>query len=193
MTPTLDVAKYRRLVDEMVPMRATGRVAKVIGLAIEVEGLNASVGELCEIMPGKGQATMAAEVVGFHDERVVVMPYGELAGIQAGCEVVASGRLFDVPVGDALLGRVIDGLGQPLDGLGRIQASGRSLLQNAPPHPLKRTRISDVFSTGVRAIDGVLTCGKGQRMGIFSGSGVGKTAGPLRGGPALPPTCLKPR
>jgi len=175
MTPTLDIGKYRRLIEELVPMRASGRVSKVIGLAIEVEGLNASVGELCEIMPAKGQATMAAEVVGFHDERLVVMPYGELAGIQAGCEVVASGRLFDLPVGDALLGRVIDGLGQPLDGLGRVQASGRSLIQNLPPHPLKRTRIGEVFSTGVRAIDGLLTCGKGQRMGIFAGSGVGKS------------------
>ncbi|HLG74604.1 MAG TPA: flagellar protein export ATPase FliI [Chloroflexota bacterium] len=156
-------------------MRASGRVSKVIGLAIEVEGLNASVGELCDIIPAKGQGRMPAEVVGFHDDRVVVMPYGELAGVQAGCEVIASGRLFDVPVGDALLGRVIDGLGQPLDGLGRIKASGRSLLQNAPPHPLKRSRIETVFSTGVRAIDGLLTCGKGQRMGIFAGSGVGKS------------------
>jgi flagellum-specific ATP synthase len=171
----LDVGKYRRSIEDLLPMRSTGRVAKVIGLAIEVEGLNASVGELCEIVPGKGQASMAAEVVGFHDDRIVVMPYGEMAGVQAGCEIVASGRLFDVPVGDALLGRVIDGLGRPLDDLGRIQASGRSLIQNTPPHPLKRTRISQVFSTGVRAIDGVLTCGKGQRMGIFAGSGVGKS------------------
>jgi flagellar protein export ATPase FliI len=171
----LDVAKYRRLVEEVLPMRATGRVSKVIGLAIEVQGLNASVGELCDIIPAKGQGRMPAEVVGFHDDRVVVMPYGELAGVQAGCEVIASGRLFDTPVGGELLGRVIDGLGQPLDGLGRIKASGRSLLQNSPPHPLKRSRIENVFSTGVRAIDGPLTCGKGQRMGIFAGSGVGKS------------------
>jgi len=156
-------------------MRATGSVAKVIGLTIEVEGINASVGELCQILPGKNQQPMAAEVVGFHDDRTVVMPYGELAGIQAGCEVIASGRLFDLPVGEALLGRVIDGLGVPIDDLGRIQASGRALIQNAPPHPLKRTRIDEVFATGVRAIDGVLTCGKGQRMGIFAGSGVGKS------------------
>ncbi|HLY66337.1 MAG TPA: flagellar protein export ATPase FliI [Chloroflexota bacterium] len=156
-------------------MRASGRVSKVIGLAIEVEGLNASVGELCHIVLSRGRAPMAAEVVGFHDDRVVVMPFDELAGVQAGCEVIGSGRLFDVPVGEALLGRVIDGLGNPLDGLGPIKASGRSFLQNSPPHPLKRTRISEVFSTGVRAIDGVLTCGKGQRMGIFAGSGVGKS------------------
>ena len=173
--PRLDVEKYRRLIADMAPFRSTGRVTKVIGLAIEVEGLNASVGELCEILPGKGQATMDAEVVGFHEDRVVVMPYGELAGVQAGSEVVASGRLFDVPVGEGLLGRVIDGLGRPLDGLGPIKASGRSLIQNTPPHPLTRTRISQVFSTGVRAIDGLLTCGKGQRMGIFAGSGVGKS------------------
>jgi flagellum-specific ATP synthase len=171
----VDVAKYRQLLDEVVPMRATGRVAKVIGLAIEVEGLNASVGELCQLVPAKGREPMAAEVVGFHEDRVVIMPYGELHGVQAGCEVIASGRLFDIPIGDALLGRVIDGLGNPIDGLGGIQASGRTLIHNSPPHPLKRTRISEVFSTGVRAIDGVLTCGKGQRMGIFSGSGVGKS------------------
>ncbi len=163
------------MLEDLIPMRASGRVAKVIGLAIEVEGLNASVGEMCQIIPAKGRAPMAAEVVGFHDDRVVVMPYGELAGIQAGCEVLASGRLFDIPVGDALLGRVIDGLGNPLDDKGPIQASGRALIQNTPPHPLKRTRISEVFSTGVRAIDGLLTCGKGQRMGIFAGSGVGKS------------------
>ncbi|MDE3074985.1 MAG: FliI/YscN family ATPase [Chloroflexota bacterium] len=172
---SLDVAKYRRILDNLLPLRSTGRVAKVIGLAIEVEGLNASVGELVYIYPGKSRDRMAAEVVGFKDDRIMVMPYGELAGIEAGCEVVGSGRLFDVPVGAGLLGRVIDGLGRPIDGKGRISASGRSMLLGGPPHPLKRTRISQVFSTGVRAIDGLLACGRGQRMGIFSGSGVGKS------------------
>lgn len=173
--PTLDVAKYRHLLEDLVPMRATGRVAKVIGLAIEVEGLNASVGEMCQILLGQGRESISAEVVGFHDEKTVIMPYGELAGIRSGCDVIASGRLFDVPVGNELLGRVLDGLAQPLDSLGGIQASGRAVIQNDPPHPLTRRRITEPFVTGVRAIDGLLTCGTGQRMGIFAGSGVGKS------------------
>lgn len=171
----VDVGKYRRVLDDLLPLRSTGRVAKVIGLAIEVDGLSATVGELVYIKPSMGRDRMAAEVVGFKDERIVVMPYGELAGIELGCEVIGSGRLFDVPVGPGLLGRVIDGLGRPLDGKGRIVASGRSMLFADPPHPLKRRPIDQVLSTGVRAIDGTLTCGRGQRMGIFAGSGVGKS------------------
>jgi len=174
-SPHADVEKYRRLLRSVVPLRSTGRVAKVVGLGIEVDGLNAGVGELVKLHPSKGREPMAAEVVGFRDDRVLLMPYGELAGVELGCEVVGSGRLFDVPVGPALLGRVIDGLGRPLDGKGRIAASSRSMLLNDPPHPLTRSPIRDVYSTGVRAVDGPLTCGRGQRMGIFSGSGVGKS------------------
>ncbi|MGH2470723.1 MAG: flagellum-specific ATP synthase FliI, partial [Chloroflexota bacterium] len=156
-TPAADFEKYRRLLRNVVPLRSTGRVAKVVGLGIEVDGLNAGVGELVNLYPGKGREPMAAEVVGFRDDRVLLMPYGELAGVELGCDVVGTGRLFDVPVGPALLGRVIDGLGRPLDGKGRIAASSRSMLLNDPPHPLTRSPIRDVYSTGVRAVDGPLT------------------------------------
>jgi len=148
---------------------------QVIGLTIEAEGLNAQVGELCHIRTGSDAPPIASEVVGFRRNRTLLMPLGEMEGIQPGSLVVASGSLFTVPVGMGLLGRVIDGLGQPLDGLGPIRSLQNVPLTHSSPHPLRRRPISEPLVTGVRAIDGLLTCGKGQRIGIFAGSGVGKS------------------
>ena len=160
---------------EVVPIQHQGRVAQVIGLSIEAEGLSLKVGEICHIYPDQTGDPISAEVMGFKDERLILMPFGEMEGIRAGSTVLASGRLFTVPVGEQLLGRVVDGLCRPIDGRGPLGCREHYFLGNAPPHPLTRTRIREALSTGVRAIDGLLTCGKGQRMGIFAGSGVGKS------------------
>jgi len=164
-----------RRVQETEVVRNHGRVVQLIGLVIESEGPLASVGEICRIESAGHDGSTLAEVVGFRNHHVLLMPLGELHGIHPGSEVIALGSTLRVPVGDELLGRVIDGLGQPLDDLGPIQAADDVSLNLPPPHPLKRQRISQCFRTGVKAIDTFIPCGRGQRLGIFAGSGVGKS------------------
>ena len=152
-----------------------GRVVQLIGLVVESEGPLAAVGEVCHIESARHDGPTLAEVVGFRDHHLLLMPLGELHGIHPGSEVVATGAALRVPVGDALKGRVIDGLGNPLDEQGPICSDETAGLLVAPPHPLKRQRIHDVFRTGVKSIDAFVPCGRGQRLGIFAGSGVGKS------------------
>jgi FliI/YscN family ATPase len=173
--PRVDLSKYRQILHNLVPIVCQGRVINVVGLTIEVEGLVGQVGELCQIYPSRGQPPVPAEVVGFHDQYLRVMPLGNTDGIQPGSPVVASRDFLTVPVGEALLGRVLDGLGRPLDGGGPIATERQCRVYNTPPHPLERRPIREPLITGIRVIDGLLTCGKGQRMGIFAGSGVGKS------------------
>lgn len=150
-----------------------GIVKKVIGLTIEVEGIKAFVGELCVIYNQQGKK-INCEVVGFKENVVILMPLGELSGIAAGCRVVPQRRPLEVKCSDDLLGKVLDGLGEPL--VEMDLSNGTSYpLENQPPDPLKRIRIKDVMPTGIRAIDGFITVGEGQRIGIFAGSGVGKS------------------
>ncbi len=170
----IDVSRHLARIDEVNPLRCSGTVVQVVGLTIEAEGINSRLGEICEILPAPGRV-IHAEVVGFRDRRILLMPLGVMEGIRPGTPVVAAGSSFSVPVGDELLGRVIDGLGRPIDGKGPIHASHRYATTSESPAPLARTRISRVLGTGVRAIDALLTCGRGQRMGIFAGSGVGKS------------------
>lgn len=152
---------------------AEGMVKKVIGLTIEVVGIKAFVGEVCTIHNEKNQPVIC-EVVGFKDDNIILMPLGELLAISPGCRVVAQGKPLSVKCSDELCGKVLDGLGNIL---GEEELKGGVLypLDRDPPDPLKRRRIKDVLPTGVRAIDGFLTCGEGQRIGIFAGSGVGKS------------------
>lgn len=152
-----------------------GYITRVRGLVVESRGPRAKLGELCYIERGPSQPAIPSEVVGFDGERVLLMPYGNLAGVEPGARVVASGRFFTVPVGREMLGRVVDGLGRPIDGGGPIPAEARYPAEANAPGPLERRRITDPLALGVRSIDGLLTCGKGQRIGIFSGSGVGKS------------------
>jgi flagellum-specific ATP synthase len=156
-------------------VRNHGRVVQLIGLVIESEGPLVSVGEVCRIESARHDGFTLAEVVGFRDHHVLLMPLGEIHGIHPGSEVVALGSSLQVPVGDAVMGRVIDGLGSPLDNLGPIVGDTTIQLNQAPPHPLKRQRIEDPFRTGIKAIDTFTPCGRGQRLGIFAGSGVGKS------------------
>ncbi len=152
-----------------------GRVTQVIGLTIEAQGLNAQIGELCYIISNEGHTEIPAEVMGFRDERTLLMPLGEMQGIGPGSAVRATSSLLTVPVGEALLGRVLDGLGRPIDGKGPVLCHTAYPVAGSVPPPLGRIPISQPLETGVRAIDGFLTVGKGQRIGIFAGSGVGKS------------------
>jgi FliI/YscN family ATPase len=152
-----------------------GRVTRVVGLVIEATGLDVGVGELCRVTSLTDDRSVLAEVVGFHEENVMLMPLGELDGLHAGSFVQPLGRSFGVDVGPGLLGRVLDGLGRPIDGRGALDVAERVPLAAEPPNPLERQSITEPLETGVRAIDGMLTIGRGQRVGIFAGSGVGKS------------------
>lgn len=191
MTLALDLSRYHAALRERSALRFQGRVAQVIGLSIEVEGLRLAVGDVCTILPERpGRPALqspdaapterraggiSAEVVGFRDNRLIVMPFSDTHGVRPGSAVFPRGRAFNVPVGRPLLGRVLDGLAQPIDGQGPLGTKERYPVTNQPPDPLTRQPIREPLSTGVRAIDAMLTCGKGQRIGIFAGSGVGKS------------------
>jgi FliI/YscN family ATPase len=165
--------RYERLVRADL-VRTLGKVTRILGLAVEATGVKASMGELCEIR--SQHRRLLAEVVGFRDDRLLLMPLDDLIGVYPDSEVSAVGRPQSVSVGPGLLGRVIDGLGRPLDDFGPL-APGTSMpiYRHAPPAPLSRRRIAEPLETGVRAIDAVLPVGRGQRIGIFAGSGVGKS------------------
>ncbi len=151
-----------------------GHVTRVVGLVVESKGPRARVGDVCELRRAGG-GVLPLEVVGFRDGRLMSVPLGDTSGIRPGDRIVVRGGVLSLPAGDELLGRVIDGLGRPLDGLGPLNASDRAPLRPAAMNPLDRDPIVAPIGTGVRAIDGLLTCGRGQRVGLFGGSGVGKS------------------
>ncbi len=156
-------------------LKVNGRVSDVIGLIIVSTGPNVSLGEICVIVNKKGIEVCKSEVVGFKDGKVLSIALGEVQNISPACEIIATGKPFSIGVGDELLGRVIDGMGNPIDGKGEIQCSTQLSIYREPPNPLQRDRIDTPLQTGVRVIDGLLTVGRGQRLGIFAGSGVGKS------------------
>lgn len=173
---SIDIHKFRDALHAASPMKLTGKVTQIIGLVIESQGPTVTVGELCYVSSHfAGLPPIPAEVVGFREGSVLLMPVGEMHGIGPGCEVIATGRRLRVKVGPELLGRVLDGLGNPIDGKGPILAKEEYPLQAPPPPPLTRPRIHDNLYVGVRAIDGLITLGDGQRIGIMAGSGVGKS------------------
>lgn len=156
-------------------LRVNGSVKQVIGLVIESMGPNCSLGDVCMIKSRDGQDLCLSEVVGFRDNRVLSMILGDAARVGPGSEIVATDRALSANVGEELLGRVIDGLGNPIDGKGPIVTREVRSIYAAPPNPLERQRIGSPVRTGIRSIDALLTCGNGQRVGIFAGSGVGKS------------------
>jgi len=160
-------------VEQTEPISAQGRVSKIVGLMVEAAGPRASVGEYCHILTREGRE-LPAEVVGFRGSTTLLMPLGELEGIAPGDRVLPQRQKLTVPVGPGLLGRILDGLGHPMDGRPLLTETAYPL-QNKPPNALLRPRIRETLSVGVRAIDGILTIGRGQRIGIFAGSGVGKS------------------
>ncbi|RXZ76961.1 flagellar protein export ATPase FliI [Paenibacillaceae bacterium] len=171
----LDAQRYLGHLRTLDPVRVNGKVTQVIGLTVESEGPDASVGDLCYIYPVKGAKPLKAEVVGFRDNKVILMPLGNLQSIGPGCDVVGTGKPLTVQVGSELLGKVLDGLGQPLDGSFIPSRMPHYPTNNTPGNPLMRPRVIEPLGIGVRAIDGLLTVGRGQRVGIFAGSGVGKS------------------
>ncbi|MFR0019273.1 MAG: flagellar protein export ATPase FliI [Paraclostridium sp.] len=169
----IDFERLRNKVLETKDVISEGKVTKIIGLTVEVEGIKAFVGELC-IVYNYADEPINCEVVGFKDKYVILMPLGELAGVAPGCRVVARGIPLSVKCSNDLLGKVLDGIGNPIDDE-EVLGGERYSLSNEPPDPMKRPRIKNTMPTGIRAIDGFLTCGEGQRIGIFAGSGVGKS------------------
>ncbi|MHC1758622.1 MAG: flagellar protein export ATPase FliI [Negativicutes bacterium] len=170
-----DAAYYLNAVKSAETVLLKGKITKIIGLVIESDGPSINLGELCYIYPRTEAPPLPAEVVGFRENRVLLMPLGEMQGIGPGSEVVSSRNLLRVKVGRCLLGRILDGLGNPIDGKGPLTAETEYPIQSAPPAALSRRRICEPVSVGIRAVDGLMTLGKGQRMAILAGSGVGKS------------------
>src|SRR5207237_5991025 len=164
----LDLTAHRQLVARSSGLRFQGRVVQVVGLSIEVEGLRLPLGEICHLSPERataGASRITAEVVGFRDERLILMPFAETHGVRPGTAVFPSGRGFAVPVGEELLGRVIDGLARPIDGKGPLNTSRTARITDPPPSPLSRTPIRTPMATAARALDGLLAGGRGHRSG----------------------------
>lgn len=169
----IDLSKYKILLNQSYEKKL-GKVAKVVGLTVESIGPAAKLNDLCHIITQDKDQVINAEVVGFRDDRVLLMPYDQTAGVGLGSRVENTGAPLKVMVGDELLGKVLDGLGNPIDGSEVYCSSGYSV-QAQPPDPLTRELIDTVLPLGVKAVDGLITVGKGQRIGIFAGSGVGKS------------------
>ena len=166
--------KYLEAISSCQPMKLEGKIVKVAGLVAEGHGPGLGVGSLCVIENSEGQ-NIQAEVVGFRDKRVIVMPFGEMRGVKPGSRIVDIDKRPVVGVGEAYLGRVIDGLGLPIDGKGTIRAEKEYPIYGDVLNPLKREIIREVIDVGVASVNALITVGKGQRMAIMSGSGVGKS------------------
>jgi FliI/YscN family ATPase len=171
---TIDLARFARAVREIDPLQTAGTVVKMIGLVVESRGPACAAGDFCEIQTRCGRS-VRAQVIGFREGHVLSMPLEETSGIQLGDRIVARRQDARLAVSNALLGRVVDGFGRPMDGLGPVAPEAHYELYAPPPGPLDREPITEPLATGIRAIDSLLTCGRGQRIGIFGGSGVGKS------------------
>jgi flagellum-specific ATP synthase len=172
---SVDFQKYHRALAQIDGPKAYGKVVGVVGLVLEASMPQASIGDLCKIYTGSGEGSIPAEVVGFRQGRTLLMPLGRVEGIQPGSRIVQHRRKATVNMGPGLLGRIIDPMGQPLDGHGPLLLPDETLLYGTPQNPLGRALIRAPLPVGIRAIDGLLTCGKGQRIGIFAAAGVGKS------------------
>ncbi len=173
-TPSALFSRHRSALNRLNPLAISGRVVQVVGLTVDAMGLNCQIGEVCQIETSN-RTPLLAEVIGFRNNHTLLMPLGNMDGIQPDSTVRSVSRAFQAPVGMAMVGRVLNGLGEPIDGKGALEVEEWVSTNQTPPHPLQRSAISQPLVTGIRALDGLLTCGKGQRMGIFAGSGVGKS------------------
>ena len=171
----ISLEKHITSLDWISSVEVRGRVTELVGLLVRAAVPGVSVGELCVIRSPRKGREIKAEVVGFQGNETILMPLGELQDISMGAEVVPTGVSLRVPVGEMLLGRVLDGLGMPADGLGPIATNEFYPATARPPDPMQRQRVTKPLATGVRAIDGLLTVGEGQRVGIFAAAGVGKS------------------
>ena len=171
----IELEKFTNAISSSSFIEYTGKVSKVVGLTIEADGPEVNIGELCEIHAARFRKVVYAEVVGFRDNKVLLMPLGDMSGVGPGNKVVATGTNLSVSVGPDLTGRILDGLGRPLDEGPIPSYEFKYTVDHQAPHPLMRKRISEPLPLGVKIIDSLLTIGKGQRVGIFAGSGVGKS------------------
>lgn len=168
-------SKMKNLIDTSEFIEFNGRITRITGMMVESTGPIVNIGDVCKIYPNVGQSFIYAEVVGFRDNSVLLMPYGSISGIGHGNRVVATGTDYGVMVSEQLKGRILDALGNPIDDKPPIEPTDYYPVENEPPNPLERERIKEPITLGVRAIDSLLTMGRGQRVGIFAGSGVGKS------------------
>lgn len=175
MTMTFNREKFLDVVNETSTIKEIGKVIEIKGLIIEADGPQSSIGDLCHIYKKANDKPVWAEVVGFREGRILLMPLGTMEGIQPGAIVLNTGEPMKLKVANNLLGRVLDGLGNPIDNLGEINAESYVSTYAKPINPLKRARIDTPLSLGIKSIDGFITVGRGQRLGIFAGSGVGKS------------------
>lgn len=171
----MNFAAVRTAVKQADLYRYQGKIEKIIGMTIEASGPLCNIGDVCRIFRKGSEQFIYGEVVGFNSGKVMLMPYTDIEGIGPGSIVDNTGRKLEVDVGDALVGRIINAIGQPIDGKGKIKTTDKYSIAGEPVNPLARPRISDIIPFGVKAIDGLLTIGRGQRIGIFAGSGVGKS------------------
>ena len=171
---TLDLSRYNEVLDKNY-IKKLGRVSQVVGLTIESIGPDVNIGQTCRIKTARGGEEILSEVIGFKDNHILLMPLGNMGGIGPGSIVEALDKPITIKVSESILGRILDGLGNPMDGKGDITDGDEFFTSNAPPNPLLRNRITEPLPIGIKAIDGLLTIGKGQRIGIFAGSGVGKS------------------
>ncbi len=168
------LGKYNKLIHDSNPILATGKVLKIVGLTMEGDGPPVQIGHQCTVLSSKAEP-IKAEVVGFRENRILVMPFGELGGISPGSRIIAREKEARINVHPAMLGRVLDGLGRPIDGKGPIPKGELYSIFSEPANPVTKRRITEPLDIGIRSINGLLTLGKGQRVGIMSGSGVGKS------------------
>jgi len=172
---SIDIAYYEKVINDMPAHRAFGTVSEIIGVSVHGHDPGTALGEMCEIRPEGLSQAITAEVVGYMKGKVLLMPLDNPDGICPGSKIFPLGRKASVGVGQELLGRVMDGLGNPIDGKAPLNPTERYPIYAEPINPMKRARITEPMDLGIRAVNGLFTCGKGQRMGIFSGSGVGKS------------------
>lgn len=171
----LNLNEYKKIISASNTFREIGQVTHIIGLVIEADGPSSSIGDLCYIYPKMNEEPVWAEVVGFKEEKILLMPLGEMEGLKPGATVVNSGGAIEVKAGSVLLGRVINGLGLPIDEYGAIKTNAKCCVKPSKINPLLRKKVEEPLFMGVKSIDSFVTLGKGQRVGIMSGSGVGKS------------------
>ncbi|MBU3840948.1 MAG: flagellar protein export ATPase FliI [Candidatus Ruminococcus intestinipullorum] len=171
----MDIREIKNSIENAELYTEMGKIDKIVGMTVESTGPVCNIGDVCEIEEAKGKETCYAEVVGFRENQVILMPYDEMEGIGYGSAVKNTGDKLKIPVTNALIGRTVDALGNPIDGKGPIQGEAYYPITGTSSNPMERPRIDTPIELGVKAIDGLLTVGKGQRMGIFAGSGVGKS------------------
>lgn len=171
----INLNNYKDIINKTPMMRYLGKVIQIIGLIIEADGPKGSIGDLCYISTNEKEDYISAEIVGFKEDRILLMPLGTMEGLRPGANVINTGSSMKIQVGPQLLGRVLDGLGRPIDNLGEINSQSLYSTQAEVINPLKRSLIREPLSLGIRSVDGFNTIGKGQRVGIFAGSGVGKS------------------